>query len=406
MLSTLLNNIVAAFSKSFLIASFLPVLTFVFMNGLFAYLFFDPWRAWCNANLVHYSEGSQLIFLIGALVVLLIVMSYLVSSMSNFMRQLMEGHWSNLLTSLFAPAQGKRLLRIEEKRSQASELSLRLDDCAKQRVAVVSAERENSTDEEYSGDPSLEKTIDLLKRLRAQNRLLDADKLEGALLRFNELLETYRLNGHALVRRSLNVCNEELHDLIQFGREQATLEYLRFTNLRDSSFGTYLAPTRMGNIAASVQSSIERRYACDLNSVLSNLIVCVQQGERKDTTLQDAKVQLDFLIVSSFLTGCWTVVWMAVLFWFHSRAWFVIVALGGPVLTYCWYLAAAEQYRAFNDVLSTVFDIYRFDLLKALHMPIPVDVDEERLIWPQLDKLADTQGGERINFRYVVPVAK
>jgi hypothetical protein len=405
MLSALLNNIVTWFSKTFLIASFLPVLAFTFMNGFLAYLFFDAWREWCDQNLIHSSGAGQLAFLTSVLVIALVLISYLVSSISNFLRQIMEGNWFDWLVHIFAPAQEKRLANLEQKIIDAVKTQDELSDDLQRLASSILNEKSQKykKSELYVGDEQLERSIDRLQRMRSQNQLLDIKSLDHALTRFSQLIAIYNINASASAKRPLFRCHTQLHDLMNFGMEQATLEYVRLTNILNSSFGTYLAPTRMGNIANSIQAYTERRYRCNLNSIVSNLLWCIQQNSQGNTALQDAKTQLDFLILSSYLTGLWTLIWLCVLGVFHSSVWFIAIALGGPVITYCWYLAASEQYRAFNDVLSTSLDIYRFDLLKALRMPIPVDVQEERLIWGQLDKLADTEGGERINFRYENP---
>jgi hypothetical protein len=66
-----------------------------------------------------------------------------------------------------------------------------------------------------------------------------------------------------------------------------------------------------------------------------------------------------------------------------------------------WYRAAAEQYRSFADVAMTTLDTLRFDLLKEMRIHPPADVEEERMIWENVDVL--TTFGESRNFRYDPP---
>ncbi|QIE27993.1 hypothetical protein SBC1_61050 (plasmid) [Caballeronia sp. SBC1] len=403
MFGSLLNNIVSVFSKNFLIASFLPVLAFTFMNGAALYVLFEPWHQWGDQHVIQVKGVGDVAFLTGVLAIALIVLSYLVSSITNSLRRIMEGNWPEWIAHLFSPAQERRLSVIEGRIAEAvvvhEEIESRFE-TVKDRLIKARKEGEKKSTC-YQGDPKLEQMIDELQRMRSQNRLLDTQTLFQAVSRLEYFLQENNVSALPPAKRSLSLCHMQIHDLMAFGLEQAELEYVRLQNVRNSNFGTFLAPTRMGNIANSIQAYAERRYRCNLDSVVSNLQWCIQQSPKGYSVLQDAKMQLDFLIICSWLTLVWTLIWLFILgILFPSAGWFLLVALAGPVISYGWYIAAAEQYRAFNDVLSTSLDIYRFDLLKALHMPMPSDVEEERLVWGQLDRLADTEGGERHNFRF------
>jgi hypothetical protein len=66
-----------------------------------------------------------------------------------------------------------------------------------------------------------------------------------------------------------------------------------------------------------------------------------------------------------------------------------------------WYRAAAEQYRSFANVAMTSFDTFRFDLLREMRLKPAVDIEDERWIWENLDRL--TTFGESQNFQYEPP---
>ena len=63
------------------------------------------------------------------------------------------------------------------------------------------------------------------------------------------------------------------------------------------------------------------------------------------------------------------------------------VALLGPMLAYGWCRTALAHYRTFADLLRSSVDLFRFNLLSALHYPLPVGVKEEREFWEMLDRL-------------------
>ena len=181
------------------------------------------------------------------------------------------------------------------------------------------------------------------------------------------------------------------------------LDALEFQNEINSNFGEQdIAPTKMGNVANTIQGYVLRRYHCNFEIVWSNLQRIIPKDDKANAALQEAKAQLDFLIACCWLTLLSALFWsIAFAIVDPSRPGFLIAALGGPVAAYMWYRAAAEQYRSFADVAMTSFDIFRFDLLTNMRLKQPIDVEDERRIWEHLDKL--TTYGESQNFRYEPP---
>jgi len=100
------------------------------------------------------------------------------------------------------------------------------------------------------------------------------------------------------------------------------------------------------------------------------------------------KTQLDFLISLFWLTMLFTVIWLSVLFYIRV-SWFAFGLVGviGAGLTAIWYKTAAQNYLAFADILRTSIDLFRFDLLAALHSKLPSSSEHERQIWVRLNQL-------------------
>jgi hypothetical protein len=128
----------------------------------------------------------------------------------------------------------------------------------------------------------------------------------------------------------------------------------------------------------------------------------VQKDDKAQAALQEAKTQLDFLVACCWLTLLWALIWTVVFALIaQSRTGFLAAALGGTLLAYIWYRAAAEQYRSFADIAMTTLDSFRFDLLKDMRLAVPADLEEERYIWESLDQLSTYDEG--LNFRYEQP---
>ena len=144
----------------------------------------------------------------------------------------------------------------------------------------------------------------------------------------------------------------------------------------------------MGNMAESVRSYARSRYEINLDSIWSRLQKLIQADDKFYAALIDAKTQLDFLISLFWLTMLFTVIWLSVLFYIRV-SWFAFGLVGviGAGLTAIWYKTAAQNYLAFADILRTSIDLFRFDLLAALHSKLPSSSEHERQIWVRLNQL-------------------
>ncbi len=406
MLSTLLNNVVSYFSKGFFVASFLPMLAFVFLNGASLYLLFEPWHDWLDRMFVH--SAGEAAFASTVLLIGTLLGAYVLSGLNNFFRRLMEGsNWFASIAHRFTPIQEYRLARLEQRIGYAAINQASFEEKRQQwDTQLKQARQEGEKREPFTtGKLTIGEKIAQLQKLRSQKQLIPDDRMKEAVDDLAEQLRKYSATRkRADERNVLDEYHGAIYELMIYGAEQAGAEHLRLHNERYLNFGTHLAPTRMGNIAHSIQSYAERRYNCNLALFLSQLLRCVQRDANAYAALQDAKVQLDFLIACSWLTLIWSIVWTSILAVYSpERTWFLAVALGGPLLTYWWYLAATEQYRAFGDILKTSLDMFRFDLLKDLRVSLPADVDQERRTWDSLNKLTLYDDGHKENFRYRHP---
>jgi hypothetical protein len=65
--------------------------------------------------------------------------------------------------------------------------------------------------------------------------------------------------------------------------------------------------------------------------------------------------------------------------------WWAVGALAlGILLIVVAYRGAVAQTRSYGQHIRTAIDLYRFELLKALHLPLPATPWEERALWNRL----------------------
>jgi hypothetical protein len=235
-----------------------------------------------------------------------------------------------------------------------------------------------------------------IRDLGRRAELIRTDAIENQV----RWLQRELINYDADANPELNHLQIEMNSLIDYAVERAREEHVQLYNVRQFNYGSAIvAPTEMGNIAASIQAYAVNRYNLNLELFWSSLQRFAQKDKDFAPTVADAKTRLDFLIACFWFTALFWAVW-AVVLPIATFRWmlFALIAVSGPVVCYGWYRAATEQYRVFADTLKTMIDMFRFDLLDGLKLRRPNDVQDERDIWKYLN--GAIQYDEEGNLRY------
>lgn len=122
--------------------------------------------------------------------------------------------------------------------------------------------------------------------------------------------------------------------------------------------------------------------------------------------MNDLRDQLDLAVrfCATFLLA--TVITAAFL---TAHGWWLAVAAGTLAGAALSYQAALSAAAAYGQEVEAAFDLHRFDLLTALHLPLPADLASEVqanqwlsrfLRQPQEYMFALTHGGAALNFSY------
>ncbi len=238
----------------------------------------------------------------------------------------------------------------------------------------------------YQPTQDLARTMQTLADKRRRAEPITAAELRAAV---GALVPQLRANNADIGSRDLEDARQLLWDLIDYAEQYATSQFRSRAVTLHFEYGSLpLAPTRMGNVAKTVQNYTVRRYDFNFEFLWSRLQIYARRDKDFGPTLRAAKTQLDFLVSCSALTLFWSLgwsVWLAV-----SRGpalVFLAVALLGPLAFFLWYRVAGAQYRTVADLLRSSVDLFRFDLLNALHYPLPGSVQEECDLWRLIDGL-------------------
>src|SRR5713226_7600599 len=112
MLASIIDRLTSLVSKYLVIGFFIPVLMFAFITGAILYHDFSWFREWARPEIT----GTAKLFDTAAWLIGLTIVAYLFSTVSTFLREILEGkhllEWSDSVLKLFQARQQQKLAEI------------------------------------------------------------------------------------------------------------------------------------------------------------------------------------------------------------------------------------------------------------------------------------------------------
>ena len=407
-LASLLDRLGGLLPKNFIVGAFLPALIFGFLNGVILYGDSARFRTW-SGKLTSATPG---VFASAVVLIGVAVMGYLLSCLNGYLREVLEGkHFPARLDKVRQSMEATERARYndvenayQEARSEAGLIS-----DAKQRWSDYMADEaakgiQATTTNTYTGlaEPAAQ-AIEELRVLHRQAQRIDLASLANAVgllgteLARNNIRVYPSPHGH----NRLSEDRLDLLSLVDYAKDVWSVrEQQKFNELARFGIGN-IAPTALGNIAASMQGYGMTRYGINLETFWGRMQPILASANKDfNGGLQDSKTQLDFLIVCCWLSAISTAVWLPVLAVTGGPWWlFLMVALAGPLAAWFCYGLAVESYVVFTELQRTSVDLYRFPLLQALHIALPAGIRDERASWNALQRLS-TYGRETVDLSY------
>ncbi len=401
-LLTQLTSLQAFFSRAFLIAALLPTLLFLFLNAVIFYLWSWPVHDWVRSQLLDATVSvlDKTILFAGFFFALWIA-SYITAALTPLWIRTLEGRnwWSWL-------SKGGATYHLNRYR----DLSLQIEKAV--RIHVDIDRNRKKWDQKIqnaftgagpgkSGAASTTNTQNLIKGLQgdsAIHKLIEFKDLESLVDTYDQELRT--LGATDTLKRLAS----DITLLIDYASIRAKGEYSGCLNERNLNFGEVakIAPTKFGNIGLSAQAYATRAYGCNLALIWSSLRHAAEKTENIAKELENCKSRLDFLVACFWLTLLLAVEW-ALLFAFNGDVLpALIIAFAGPLICWMlWYGAAVEQYRSLQDLIISLLNHLRFQVLSDLRLGLPIDLNEERELWRVIE--LGIGSGEPFNLRYQHP---
>jgi hypothetical protein len=145
-----------------------------------------------------------------------------------------------------------------------------------------------------------------------------------------------------------------------------------------------LKPTRLGNVLVAAEEYPYQLYRLDAVIWWPRLITLLPEGFRSqlDTALTPLVALLNLSMVFTILAlGSGATILLT------DKRWWLggLVIVSMLVLARACYLAATNQAMDYGQLIRVAYDLYRHDILKQMHVPMPDNLVEERLLWDTLN---------------------
>ncbi len=161
--------------------------------------------------------------------------------------------------------------------------------------------------------------------------------------------------------------------------------------------------TTLGNLIAASWAYAYTRFGVSSTFMWSRLRGCLSEPYAR--AVEDDRAAYEFCVSMVVLSSLYAPVWACILVWrwpplwplalqpppwtpaLRLPVWQVLLPLAGVAAAVLFYLAALEAARSFGSNLRSCFDLFRFDLLKALHVELPKNIHREREHWRSLNQI-------------------
>lgn len=144
-------------------------------------------------------------------------------------------------------------------------------------------------------------------------------------------------------------------------------------------------PTLLGNARAAIERYSLNAYNVNFEFLWPRLGMVLSKDPEIAALVETATAQVNFSVLMTVLSFVTTGVWIIVLPHFGTSlvAFIAVAVLGPPIVAFFYQLVGASQ-QAFGAVAATAIDGLRFELMQALHLPLPASIVRERKAWAKL----------------------
>ena len=154
-----------------------------------------------------------------------------------------------------------------------------------------------------------------------------------------------------------------------------------------------IMPTRLGNVLAAAEEYPFRFYGLDSVTWWSRLVTLLPESMISAVNEEEA-----YMVAALNLSAIFTLFALigggATFLLTKNGVLSLLLVIGGGGLAWLCYVAAVSQAESYGAMIRTAFDLYRHRILTAMHLPLPLNLADERVIWIALNECLQ---------KYIVP---
>ena len=141
----------------------------------------------------------------------------------------------------------------------------------------------------------------------------------------------------------------------------------------------WLLPTRLGNALRAAETRAGEPYGLDAVVAWPRLYPLLPDGVR--ALVDDQRDGLDLAARFCAVFAAAAAVSLVLL---ATHGWWLLVPAGCLLLAWLSYRGAVAAAVAYGEGIRAAIDLHRFDLLTAMHLPLPATLEQERAVNEQL----------------------
>lgn len=160
-----------------------------------------------------------------------------------------------------------------------------------------------------------------------------------------------------------------------------------------------IGPTRLANVQAAQRADLMQSYGMDIGVFWSSLQKIAAADEKFASILENAKMRLDFSVALAAVSAIFLLAWL-LLYGLIGSSWIIFFtgAIAAAIVAIVARQLVELTYQSFAETVRTTVELFRFDLLKAMHIPLPPDSDAEKETWKWLAQ--SVQVGNQVKVTY------
>ena len=378
MIDSLITRIAGLWTKDFLFASFLPSLIFFPVVGITAVVVLGWAAMWAWIDAL---TTSQRVAYTASAGLTIVVFAYCLSALrANF-----RWFWSG--ASAFPPLLSSAIRVVLEQRQRKRFRKMLFRTVPTTPWLAVLASFESDIAPKYAGGRPNISAVELQRLLTTVQGLRREAGQDEVKRRLQPVVEAYtQYAGESLkqvfyaTKRTLEEWNDLDTTALQTGNTELDRQFGRFATIR---------ATRLGNVIEAYNQYCYKRYRIEPELFWPRLRGAIRQENKYLELVDEPVILLDFSLTMASLCTAYAVLVITIGPWlrYYPAVWIGLCACA-LLCAWLFYEVAVNAAVQSGELIRATFDLFRLQMMGALGVPHPPDLETERNQWVEISSLA------------------